>query len=92
MDFRLCDHPTFQARTAVMRLTSVEGGPVTGYSADIRIRCSKCGLPFRFKGLPTGSSPDQPMASFLGDELRAPIEPAPDADAWEEPTKPAPAA
>lgn len=59
----------------VSRLTNVEGGPVTGYSADIRVRCAQCDLPFRWMGLPGGLSRDQPATSLAGDELRAPIEP-----------------
>lgn len=70
-----CDHPVFESRVEVSRLTSSDGGPVTGYAADITIRCRACGLPFRFLGLPCGLSPEQLMVSVLGDELRAPIEP-----------------
>ena len=50
-------------------------GPDT-FAADIRIKCADCGVPFRFKGLPGGSSPSKPMVSINGEELRAPMEPA----------------
>ena len=84
--FRPCVHPEFETRARIVRLTDTEGGPVTGYKADIQICCAKCQLPFRFIGLSAGSSPSYPTISLLGDELRAPIEPAADAPTWDEPT------
>ena len=56
--------------------TDTEGGPVTGYTADIKIKCSDCGLAFRFRGLPAGSHYAEPRLSADGLEMRAPIEPA----------------
>lgn len=70
-----CSHARFGASVEVNRLSDDDGGPVTGYSADIRIRCAECGLPFEFIGLPAGLSPSQPTSSFAGDELRVPIKP-----------------
>lgn len=49
-----CDHNNFAAEVAVARLTSTDGGPVTSYLAEIRIRCEQCGIPFEFRGLETG--------------------------------------
>jgi hypothetical protein len=74
-----CDHQQFAGAVEVSRLTGTEGGPVTGYAADIKIKCADCGRPFRFVGVPGGVSPNQPTVSLAGDELRAPIEPMP---AW----------
>src|SRR5260370_19509987 len=65
-----CEHWAFGARVEVNRLTQVDDGPVTGYSADIRIQCVECGLPFEFIGLPAGLSPSVATTSFPGDELR----------------------
>lgn len=45
--------------------------------ADVTIKCVRCGVPFRFLGLPGGLSFERPMVSITGEELRAPIEPAP---------------
>ncbi len=59
----------------VARITEEEGGPVTAYSADLRITCSRCGESFVFVGLDRGLAPDRPMMSFLGDEARLPIRP-----------------
>lgn len=71
-----CAHTNFKSLVRVGRLTEGGDGPVTGYSADVRIECTDCGLAFRFRGKDYGSSPDRPMLSADGLELRAPIEPA----------------
>lgn len=71
-----CAHMNFQAHARVGRLTDTEGGPVTGYTADIKIECTECGLPFRFRGLAAGSHYAEPRVSIDGTELRAPLEPA----------------
>jgi hypothetical protein len=71
-----CEHKNFKANVAVGRLTAVEGGPVTGYSADVTVACADCGLPFRFIGLAAGNHYAEPRVSVDGTELRAPIEPA----------------
>lgn len=71
-----CKHMKFAAQVDVGRLTgSKEGSPVTGYTADIRIKCAECGLPFRFIGLDCGDSQHEPKVSVDATELRAPIEP-----------------
>lgn len=65
-----CEHKDFAARVAVNRLED------TGrFTADVTIKCSECGEPFRFLGLAAGSSPYEPKVSVDGLELRAPIEP-----------------
>lgn len=71
-----CEHLDFAATVTVNRLTQVDGGPVTGYSADIRVSCEGCGEPFDWIGLSVGLSPRLPMASLDGHELRAPLRPA----------------
>lgn len=71
-----CQHMTFTAEVNVNRLSEVEGGPVTGFSADIRIQCSDCQRPFSFRGVPLGLYHDKPSVSVDGLELRAPIEAA----------------
>lgn len=80
-----CPHLNFEAKVDVSRLSHEEGWPITGYTADVRIRCAHCGVPFAFKGMLPGSSPNYPMVSVDRDELRAPIEPAPDAPRWPTP-------
>jgi hypothetical protein len=71
-----CEHLEFACRVAVSRLSTTEEGPVTGYSADVTVRCAVCGLPFAWLGLPIGLSPKEPRTSFDGLELRAPIIPS----------------
>jgi len=68
---RACPHEDFAAVVEVNRLTKVEGGPVTGYSAEITVRCADCDEPFRWIGCPAGLSPRQPMVSPDEATLRA---------------------
>ncbi len=71
-----CEHMNFVADVKVARLSDQDGGPITAYSSEIRIRCAECGLPFRFLGLPAGSHYAEPRVSVDATELRAPLEPA----------------
>lgn len=71
-----CTHKNFKVTANIMRLSHEEGGPVNGFSADVSVKCTDCGLPFRFVGLPAGSHFAEPRVSPDGLELRAPIEPA----------------
>lgn len=71
-----CPHEDFSASVEVDRLTSEDGGPITAYSADIRVSCAQCGEQFRFIGVPAGMRPDRPMVSVDEAELHAPIRPA----------------
>ncbi len=71
-----CEHENFRCVADIARLSKIEGGPITGYTANIRVACALCGLPFRFIGLAAGSHPSEPRVSVDGIELRAPLEPA----------------
>jgi hypothetical protein len=73
-----CLHEQFECHCDVTRLTAGEGGPINGYTADIRIKCIECGMPFEFVGVPGGYSHRQPMCSFDATKLRAPIRPSSD--------------
>ena len=82
-----CEHTSFKADVRVARLSDVDGGPVTGYTCDLAVRCATCGMPFRFIGVPptlrlggngtyvADLKPDGPRTSYDATELRAPIEP-----------------
>ena len=70
-----CDHSMFKASVSVTRLTAEEGGPVTGYTADLLIHCTLCGQPFQFVGMPGGVSHAGPRCSFDGTEARLPLTP-----------------
>jgi hypothetical protein len=71
-----CQHIRFQCQANIGRLSHEDGGPITGYCAEITVKCSECGLPFRFIGLEAGNDPFLPRVSIDGTELRAPLEPA----------------
>lgn len=71
-----CVHMNFDAMCSVGRLSEDEGGPITGYTIGVQVKCRECGLPFRFIGLEAGSHFAEPRVSADGTELRAPIEPA----------------
>ena len=71
-----CLHPDFKAEVRVGRLSENEGGPINGFTADVKITCTQCQLPFRFIGLAAGNHYAEPRVSIDGTELRAPIEPA----------------
>ena len=73
---RPCEHADFHVHASVNRLTEVEGGPVTGYMAELTVRCADCGEKFRWVGCPAGSSMQQPMVSIDETEMRAPIRPS----------------
>lgn len=70
-----CDHLRFKVNAEVNRLTEANEVTVIGYTADIRINCMDCGLPFEFIGVDAGMMPNKPMASVDAQELRAPIRP-----------------
>ena len=71
-----CQHEDFKCVAGIFRLSESDGGVVTGYSAEIKITCVECGLPFRFIGLAAGNHYAEPRVSVDGLELYAPIEPA----------------
>jgi hypothetical protein len=71
----VCTHENFDAAVGVHRLTHVDGGPVTGYSAEVRIRCTHCGVPFEFLGLQPGIDTQGARVSMDGQELRIAITP-----------------
>ena len=74
-----CKHINFISHTSVARLTDQDDEEkIIGYSANIKIRCIHCGIPFEFIGVPGGYSPGQPMVNFDSTELRAPIKPSSD--------------
>jgi hypothetical protein len=71
-----CAHENFSTKVGIHRMSAVEGGPVTNFTADIAIHCVDCNMPFEFIGVAVGLSGAQPMTSVDGQELRAPIKPA----------------
>lgn len=86
-DPAVCAHNAFRTSLAV---TKIHKADVTYYMADLRIYCDDCETAFQWHGVPAGASFGQPMRSFDGLELRAPIMPEGDMrlagfgeEAWE---------
>ncbi|MFI1535511.1 hypothetical protein [Streptomyces anandii] len=72
-----CPHEDFHAVVQVDRITASDDDPtVIGYSATITVTCTACEEPFRWTGVPAGTSPRAPMCSADETELRAPLRPA----------------
>lgn len=66
-----CAHQSFRAEVDVNRFED------TGrFLAAVRVRCTDCGVAFRFLGVPAGLSWSRPSTSIDSEELLAPIEPA----------------
>lgn len=65
-----CDHPSFRANVTVNRLEDTRR-----FSADVRIECDRCGVPFRFLGLPAGLDLEGASVSADGTEARLSIAP-----------------
>lgn len=73
---RPCPHEQFAAQVNVIRLTTTDDGPVTGYTAELTVHCGQCGERFRWIGVPAGLQPNRPCCSVDETELRAPLRPA----------------
>jgi hypothetical protein len=73
----MCDHHQFYAEVSVARLTETEESEkVTGFRADVKIRCVECQQEFEFIGVPQGYHVSSPTINIDGTELRLPIKPA----------------
>jgi hypothetical protein len=70
-----CKHEQFESFTKVARLTNEDGGEVTGFSLDLKVKCVQCNEFFEFIGVANGYSQNQPLASIDFTELRIPIRP-----------------
>lgn len=72
----ICKHMKFQSAISVYRLTEPGSDEVKGYVADVRIKCSDCGVPMEFLCERQGSSLTEPAASLDHKELRCPLRPS----------------
>lgn len=70
-----CKHENFDCECNVVNVTDGEDGPILYRMLEVKVKCLDCKMPFAFKGLPGGMSPNRAMVSPFGEELRAPIEP-----------------
>lgn len=69
-----CEHEDFEANVNVARLENKEGSGMR-FQADVTIKCTQCGLPFRFIGLPAGIDLEGACVSIDGTEARMAIAP-----------------
>lgn len=65
-----CKHESFACEVNVNRLEDV-----SRFTADVRIRCNQCGVPFRFIGLPAGVDINGAAVSVDGCEARLAVAP-----------------
>lgn len=70
-----CEHENFDSFVDIARMPEVEGGPITRFSASVRIRCSDCNQYFRFIGLPAGLDLNGAAVSIDATEARLAIGP-----------------
>lgn len=71
-----CKHENFEAQVDVNRLQHKEGDDSKlRFTADVRIRCTECGVPMRFIGLPAGLDLNGASVSADGCEGRFAIAP-----------------
>ena len=75
-DTSTCQHENFEALCDIGRLFAEVGGPITGYTIGVRVKCRDCALPFRFIGIAAGNHFAEPRVSIDGCELRAALEAA----------------
>lgn len=74
---KACLHEDFDVFVGVHRLTASDTDPtIVGYTADVKVNCRDCSEPFRWIGVPAGSSPKRPACSVDETELHAPLRPA----------------
>ena len=66
----------FASSVGIARMTKVEGGPVTGFMAEIRIKCADCGVEMQFLGLQPGCDTQGARVSLDGLEANIAITPA----------------
>lgn len=65
-----CKHEDFIANVRVERMEDIGK-----FAADVTVKCSQCGQPFKFIGLPGGSLMDGASVSMDGTEARLAISP-----------------
>lgn len=70
-----CEHRAFRATVGVTRMSKDDGGPITGYMAEVRVACAECGKPFQFLGLAAGLDTQGARVSLDGLEANIAITP-----------------
>lgn len=67
-----CKHEQFESDVKVARIQKEEGGEITDYMVEIKVRCSNCKEFLEFKGVSGGLNFSFPTASPDNQELRLP--------------------
>lgn len=65
-----CGHTAFTANVDIVRLTN-DGGTLTGFQADVTVKCLECETPFVWLGVPGGLNLDGVAVGVDGQQLRA---------------------
>lgn len=65
-----CEHKSFECNVNVNRIEDIGR-----FQADVTVKCTDCGTPFRFIGLPTGLDLNGAAVSIDGTEARLAIAP-----------------
>lgn len=76
-----CEHHHFSAKVDVNRITD-EAGAVNAFAVDLAVRCADCGEDFAFLCSDVGVLPDRPAVSVDRREMRLPIAPVTQPDAY----------
>ena len=71
----MCSHEDFYVTANIARLTKTEGGKVTGYMAEVSVKCLQCNTPFQFLGLEPGHDTQGARVSLDGLEANIAITP-----------------
>ena len=45
----MCEHAEFASACRIGRISTIEGGPVEFYTAELRVWCEQCGAPLVFR-------------------------------------------
>ena len=76
LDPEVCTHDDFLISPKVEKVFGSPNGPVVDYILKLSIRCSRCHLPFKFRGPIIGIVLNQPVISENEMILNCPIEPS----------------
>lgn len=68
-----CKHESFTVFSTVNRITEEEGGTVTDFMLDVRVRCDDCLKMLKFRGMKGGFDWTKPRSSFDRTEARLPL-------------------
>ena len=71
-----CEHASIRATVTVVKYAEYQRDGEDNRMAEIVMRCTECGVPFRFNGVPGGVHPRAARCGVAAVQLRAPVSPA----------------